>query len=218
MVIGNTREILLAQMRKRKELVKLSETFEKLQQIYFEVAFESMSEEEAKLYDLVVNGKLNNVKEILIVQDTINLSYLLPRIVYLQHGMNIKSVVDDLNELGIETELLTGINVNYFDEDYNKILQPFVTITFKQPVPLFLGTRPNAKSIKEFKNRCPKPVFDKFIEITKQYVHEMLVAATLLQELGFFLDREDITLDFIKKNYPELYKTYEDGKKEPYFK
>ena len=61
-------------------------------------------------------------------------------------------------------------------------------------------------------------LFDKFIEITKQYVHEMLVAATLLQELGFFLDREDITLDFIKKNYPELYKTYEDGKEESYFK
>ena len=58
MVNSNTRGILLAQMRKRKELVKLSETFEKLQQIYFEVAFESMSEDEAKLYDLVVDGNL----------------------------------------------------------------------------------------------------------------------------------------------------------------
>lgn len=217
MVNSNTRGILLAQMRKRKELVKLSETFEKLQQIYFEVAFESMSEDEAKLYDLVVNGKLNNLKEILIVQDTIDLSYLLPRIFVRMH-INMKPIVDDLNELGIETELLTGINVNYLDEDFNKILQPFVTITFKQPVPLFLGKQPNAGSIKKFKNRCPKPVFDKFIEITKQYVHEMLVAATLLQELGFFLDREDVSLDFIKKNYPELYKTYEDGKEESYFK
>ena len=217
MVNSNTRGILLAQMRKRKELVKLSETFEKLQQIYFEVAFESMSEDEAKLYDLVVNGKLNNLKEILIVQDTIDLSYLLPRIFVHMH-INMKPIVDDLNELGIETELLTGINVNYLDEDFNKILQPFVTITFKQPVPLFLGKQPNAGSIEKFKNRCPKPVFDKFIEITKQYVHEMLVAATLLQELGFFLDREDVSLDFIKKNYPELYKTYEDGKEESYFK
>lgn len=220
MVTINVRRTILSQiMKTNKEAVKLKRDHELLCQVYQETAFDSLSDDERKFYDLVVSGKIES--SILLKQrEHIYTWGLFPGIYntvnyngyYASHSEdNIKA----RNELGItkeDTDLYTKVAHNLFPEVY-EILYPLFTIKFEGLVPILFDTATiNWKSINYLKARCPKKVFTKFIEATKEYVRSMSNVATILQEVNSLLQRDEVTLGYLRKNFQELSKLYEDGK------
>ena len=224
MVNETTRAILLAQMKNRDELVKLKEDFEKLKEVYQETAFSSLTEDEARFLENYKEGKYGKDLNLLKEQDGIGLQGLLPRVKvdwnWSRRAISIENM-EKLRDLGFETERLTGIDLesNYYVKcDVARFLHEFSTFKFKEPVPLFLGVEPTGFEIEAFKKRCKKDVYDKFHEATKNYIKSLLASATILGELDFFLVRNSVNLEYLKKNFIELYNLYEDGKSKMYNK
>jgi hypothetical protein len=208
-------------MKKRDELVKLKEDYEKLKEVYLETAYTSLSEDEAKFLENYKAGKYGNDLSLLIEQNEISLQGLLPKVnLWYSRRSNTKENVDKLIELGFDTDLLTGLNLdaNYdVHSDLAHTLREFSSIYYKEtPIPLFIGVEPIGTDIEELKKRCKKEVYDKFHEATKNYIKSMLAAVTLLGELDFLLVRNSVNLEYLKKNFVELYNLYEDGKGKMY--
>ena len=221
MVNSYTRGVLLAQMKKRDELVKLKEDYEKLKEVYLETAYTSLSEDEAKFLENYKAGKYGKGLNLLIEQNVISLQGLLPKVnLWYSRRSNTKENIDKLRELGFDTDLLTGLNLNAnYDVhgDLARALLEFSSINYKEtPIPLFIGVEPIGTDIEELKKRCKKEVYNKFHEATKNYIKSMLTAVTLLGELDFLLVRNSVNLEYMKKNFVELYNLYEDGKGKMY--
>jgi hypothetical protein len=208
-------------MKKRDELVKLKEDYEKLKEVYLETAYTSLSEDEAKFLENYKAGKYGKGLNLLIEQNVISLQGLLPKVnLWYFRRSNTKENIDKLRELGFDTDLLTGLNLNAnYDVhgDLARALLEFSSINYKEtPIPLFIGVEPIGTDIEELKKRCKKEVYNKFHEATKNYIKSMLTAVTLLGELDFLLVRNSVNLEYLKKNFVELYNLYEDGKGKMY--
>ena len=214
MITDHTRAILLTQLKKRAELIKLNECFERLKVVYFELAFESLSEEESEFYTLAKRGVFGDDEYILITQSRMDLSRLLPAVRLNGYFRGDNSVYDNLKGLGYSVDLLTGITHSDLSSVSKYYLTSYTYFDFPEPVPLFLGVQPTWQDLEKFKLNCKKELYNKFFEVTNDYLKSFLVVATILGELDSFLSRGEVTVAYLNKNFKELYNLIEDGKKE----
>jgi hypothetical protein len=219
---------LLTQIIKRDELTRLAKDFEVLKEAYIELAIDTLSADERKYYDLVMNGIFGkeNINKYLYFQKDIELQGFFPRLHlygvsrYYSNVRDIKENYEGMKNLGFDVELKTGIlqtnSLLDLDLDYlsARCLSPYLYFQFPENTPLFIGSCPNYKDIARLKSSSSKKDYDRFFEVTNNYIKSMLTVATLLGELDFFLNQSEVTLAYLKSNFKELYKLYEDGKEE----
>lgn len=209
MVIENTREILLSQIFKtRKEVVRLEENFEILKKEYFALAFDSLTDDERAFWNMAKNGKLGDTSKLLITQTSMSLSYYFPGVFYSYRSTTGEK---ELQELGFNTTMLTGIDKN-ISPVVRKLIKSYLKFDFPEPVPIFLGAEPSGIQLKTFKTQYSKEIYDRLFKVTSNYINSVYEVITLLSEVDYFLQRDEVTLDYLKKNFPELLKFYEDGK------
>ena len=187
--------------------------FNILQKVYYDTAITSLSEDERKFYELVKAGKFK--KDVLIVQSNISLLGLFPSIDFSGYSYYSTTYSADnlktIKSLGFKVGLLTNVS-HHVERDVSIQLYKFLGFDFQEPVPRFLGVAPIGNDILEFKKRCPQEIYKNFFKVTENYIESIREVTTILQEINTFLLRDEVNLDYLKKNFQELYKLYEDGR------
>lgn len=216
MVTDITKRILLTQLlNTREELIRLKSEYESFKETFKSLAFKTLTKEEKKFIELTKSGNLPD--NILLMSSDVNLSYLFPFASWLRRGWNGYDLsaedIDLLKSLNIPIEDFD--NIRYADGLLTSILADFLMFRFDTPIPklLDISWSITPKSLIDLKKRISTEQFDELLTSIVSFANSFYEGAFILIEIKKFLDRGDVTLDYLKKNFTELYNIYEDGRK-----
>lgn len=213
MVTESTKRILLTNLiNKKDELIRLKSSYETLKELIKSLSYEVLTEKEKKFLDLIKSGKLK--KDILIETRYLNTSYLFPFAEWLRNwhhsiGEENLNILKSLN-IPIDEDI-KPIRKSYSDEFLCIILNQFLVFDYgSDPIPRLFkdGSFISPKSLLELKEMMDKKYYEELLDIIRVYAKNLYESVYILLEVKKFLDREDITLDYIKKNFKEFYNTY----------
>lgn len=214
MVTESTKRVLLTNLiNKRDELIRLKSSYETLKELIKSLSYEVLTEKEKKFLNLVKSGKLK--KEILKETRYLNTSYLFPFAEWLRSSWCRREIgKEDLNilrTLSIPIEDDIKPFRSHSDELLCVSLNQFLVFDYESnPIPRLFeeGSFISPKSLLGLKEMVDKKYYEEILETIRVYARNLYESVYILLEVKKFLDREDITLDYIKKNFKEFYNTY----------
>lgn len=217
------KRILQSLAETRPEMKDLLEKRKFLKEEYYNLAFDTLSDDERRFYEIIKEKYPDKEDRTLIMQQAIYLGGLFPSLIpkrkFFETEEDIKEAKRRLMDLGYNTELLTG--TNDLSDSYFRNTMRFLdctpynifSIEYDKKFPIFGSIRMNADVIEEFKSRFSQENYNRFFKVTSEYIDAVLLVATLFVETSYFLYRPELTLERIRKDFPELYKEYEDSKR-----
>lgn len=180
------------------------------------IAFGRLTPDEKALWDLYQEGKISN--ETIETNTNVDISGLFPYIMidrgrYYHFTDTRRLLREALREAGLPYYLPIMANSNLIgltDFEGNRIIRENMTINLETEVPDILSFSFSSPKVwKEAKKELSPELYTYLHESTKNLIEATQKVISIIVVLNNLLLRKDVTLEYLSKNYKELYQVYE---------